>query len=142
MKKNRVDPTNDSPYNVQNQAHNVLKVWKANRGFQMRDIKFEDFAGLTAEYDEILEIIESQNRELHELRVTRDKLEPKVEHLSSRARSGMRGYFGPKSPEYKRVRPILPKTPAPKARKPAKEKSALPPTPPQPDAPVATPPAK
>jgi hypothetical protein len=84
-----------------------------------------------------LEKIKSRIRELHELRITRNKLEPKVKHLSSRARSGMRGYFGPKSSEYQRVRLNLPKKPAPKARKPAEKKPALPPTPP-PEAPIAS----
>jgi hypothetical protein len=142
MKENQVDPTGESPQDVQSLAHTIKKVWEANREFQLRDIKFEDFTILIAEYDEVLGKIEIRNRELNELRITRDKLEPKVKHLSTRARTGMRGYFGPKSSEYQRIRPSLRKNPAPKARKPAKKKPALPPTPPPPDAPVTTPPAK
>ncbi len=112
-------PADHTSNGINAQARGILAIWKANREFRMQDIQFEDFEKLASEYGALLEKIETGARAMHELRVTRNKLEPKVEKWSSRARSGMRGYFGPKSSEYRRVRLAQSKTPAPKARKPA-----------------------
>jgi hypothetical protein len=104
----------------------------------MRDTKFEDFEKLSTQYDQLLEKITTWKRELHELKVARDKLTPKVERLCSRARSGMRGYFGPQSSEYLHVRRIQNQAPAGKTKKSAKAKSEQPSTPP-PAAPAPAP---
>jgi hypothetical protein len=84
----------------------------------------------------VLEKITAWKRELHELKVARDKLTPKVEKLCSRARSGMRGYFGPQSSEYLHVRRIQYQAPAAKSKKRAKAKSEQPSTPLPPIAPA------
>jgi len=91
---------------IKNEAAKVLKVWKTNREFRMSDATFEDFDKLSEEFDEALNKIESQNRELNEMRNTRDLAAAKLDQLNSRARSGMRGYFGPKSSQYMQVRDI------------------------------------
>ena len=133
-------PPGSDREDIKSQAQAILKIWQANREFRLQDTKFEDFEKVTAQYEQVLEKIETRNRELHELRVARDKLAPKVEKLSSRARSGMRGYFGPQSSEYQHVRFPQPKTPAAKTKKPAKVKSEQPSTPPPPaSAPTVTP---
>jgi hypothetical protein len=123
MKKNANNKLESAAHRTQEeintQAANVLALWKANREFRMRDIKFEDFAKMASEYGGVVEKIDAGNRELHALRVTRDRLGPKVERLISRARSGMRGYFGPHSSEYQRVRAPQPQKAASEAGKPA-----------------------
>jgi hypothetical protein len=134
-------PMGVDPGNTQIQAQAVLKIWKANREFRMRDTKFEDFEKLSTQYDQVLEKITTWKRELHELKVARDKLSPKVERLCSRARSGMRGYFGPQSSEYLHVRRIQYQAPAGKTKKSAKTKSEQPSTPPPPPAAPAPVPA-
>jgi hypothetical protein len=138
MKKNKSAApeklTGTNRDDVKSQAQAILKIWKANREFRLRDTKFEDFEKVTAQYEQVLEKIETQTRELHELKVARNQLAPKVEKLSSRARSGMRGYFGPQSSEYQHVRRNQYQAPVAKTKKPAKAKSELPSTPPPPAA--------
>jgi hypothetical protein len=129
---------------IQRQMHSILEVWKANGGFQLRDTKFEDFEKMSSEYDRVTAEIENRNRELHELRTTRHKLVSPVEKMISRVRSGMRGYFGPQSSEYLRVRRPPPKKPASKAKKPSNRMNMLrhldsQPTPAVPPAPAEAP---
>src|ERR1017187_1199690 len=126
-------------HEVQNQAHNILKVWKANREFRMQDTKFEDFDKVYGEFDELLKKIEARSRELNELKTAREKLAAKLVLLNTRARSGMRGYFGPQSPEFARAKIRESKKKAVRAaRKPATAKSELPPAP----SPSTTPPTE
>ena len=141
MKKTKNDisekPSGYTKHEVQNQAHSILKVWKANREFRMQDTKFEDFDTVYVEFDELLKKIEARSRELNELKTDREKLASKLALLNTRARSGMRGYFGPKSPEFARVKVHLTSKKAVRAaKKPATAKSDLPPTPPAPEPPT------
>ena len=144
MKKTMNDtsekPTNYTQQKVKGQAHNILKVWKANREFRMQDTKFEDFDKVTAEFDELLKKIDTRSRELNELRTAREKLASKLSLLNTRARSGMRGYFGPQSSEFARVKVLQSHKAVRKVKKSATAKSALPPPPlpPATPAPVTT----
>jgi hypothetical protein len=144
MKKTMNDTSEKPPgyaqREVKNQAHNILKVWQANREFRMQDTKFEDFDKVTAEFDELLKKIDTRSRELHELRTAREKLASKLSLLNIRARSGMRGYFGPQSSEFARVKILQPPKAVRKVKKSATAKSALPPPPlpPATPAPVTT----
>src|ERR1017187_2117747 len=121
--------TNYTQQKVKDQAHNILKVWKANREFRMQDTKFEDFDKVTAEFDELLKKIDTRSRELNELRTAREKLASKLSLLNTRARSGMRGYFGPQSSELAPVQVPKSHKPVPKLKKSAASNSALPPPP-------------
>ena len=143
MKKTKNDHSEKrasyTKHEVQDQAHNILKVWKANREFRMQDNKFEDFDKVYAEFDELLKKIEARSRELNELKTAREKLAAKLSLLNTRARSGIRGYFGPHSPEFARVKILPSKKKAVRAvKKPAAAKSELLPAP----APSTTPPAE
>ena len=96
-----------APYNpqeIKHQAGRVRKVWKVNRGFRISDATFEDFEKVYVEFDAVGRKIEARLRELGELRKDRDKLSVKLNELTARARSGMRGYFGPKSVQYGQVK--------------------------------------
>ncbi len=123
---NTLENSNGSlPDSVQQQTQSILKVWKANRGFELKETKFEDFEKMSSEYDKVMEEIETRNRELQELRITRDKLVSMVEKMASRVRYGMRGYFGPQSSEYSGVRLPQSKRPAPKNKKPSNRMNML-----------------
>ena len=123
-------PTSYSQSEVKVQAHNILKVWKANREFRMQDTKFEDFDKVYAEFDELLKKIDTRSRELNELRTDREKLASKLSQLNTRARSGMRGYFGPQSSEFARIKVLQSHKAIRKAKKLANAKYEVPSTPP------------
>jgi hypothetical protein len=129
MKKNKNAPsennTNYSHGEINDQTRSILKVWKANREFRMRDIQFEDYEKVGAEYAGLLKTIDVRNRELTKLRKERDKLTAKLVMLNTRARSGMRGYFGLQSHEFAQIKTGSHK-PVRKTRKPAAAKSELP----------------
>ncbi len=82
------------------QAAIVRKVWKANREFRISDASFEDFEKVYAGFDACSKQVEDKRRELGELIISRDKVAIKLNELGTRARAGMRGYFGPGSPQY------------------------------------------
>ena len=88
---------------IKAQAALVLKVWKANCEFRTKDCTVEDFEAVHDKFAQVLKDIEARHRELERLRTTRQKLAEKLNELSTRARSGMRGYFGPKSSQYQQV---------------------------------------
>ena len=133
MKKTKNDPseTHSNYWHVQigGETRTILKLWQANREFRMRDTKFEDYQKMGAEYDGLLTKIDARKRELAKMRKERDKLAAKLVVLNARARSGMRGYFGVKSPEFTQIRTGRPHQAVPKTRKPAAAKSELPPEP-------------
>ena len=97
-------PMNYDLREIKDQSTGILKVWKANREFRLSDVKFENYEKRCAELDEILKKIEIQNRELDESRKIRDRLAIKLRQLNTRARSGLRGYFGPKSSQYGQIK--------------------------------------
>jgi hypothetical protein len=78
---------------------------------------------------------------LNELKTVREKLASKLSLLNTRARSGMRGYFGPQSSEFARIKVIQSHKPVRKAKKSAPAKSEVPPVlpPPAPEMPPAEP---
>ena len=108
MKKTKNDPAekdrNFSHGEVNDETRAILKLWKANREFRMRDTQFEDYEKMGTEYVGLMEKIDAGNRELTKLRKERDKLAAKVVRLNTRARSGMRGYFGPQSSEFAQIK--------------------------------------
>ncbi len=108
---------------IRNQAGKVLKVWKANLEFRLQDISLEDYEKMFDDLDGVIKKIEAQNRELDELKSVREKLSARLVPLNSRARSGMRGYFGPKSPEFASVKIQQSQKAGRKAKKPALEES-------------------
>ena len=133
MKKTKNDPSeirsNFSHGDINDQTRGILKIWKANREFRMRDTQFEDYEKLSAEYDGLLKTIDARNRELTKMRKERDKLVARLVLLNTRARSGMRGYFGLKSPEFAQIKTGKSRKPVRKPRKPAAAKTELPPEP-------------
>ena len=81
----------------------ILKVWKANREFRIKDATVQDFEASYDGFERLLKEVEAKSSELDKLREVRDKTAAKLWAVCSRARSGVRGYFGPHSPQYKQV---------------------------------------
>src|SRR5665213_2862293 len=133
MKKTKNDPSethkNYSHGEIGVETRAILELWQANRQFRMRETQFEDYEKVGAAYADLFEKIDTRSRELRKMRKERDKLAPKLVALNTRARSGMRGYFGAKSPEFAQFRTRQSHKAARKTRKPAAVKTELPPEP-------------
>jgi uncharacterized membrane protein YgaE (UPF0421/DUF939 family) len=133
MKKTKNDPvkkdTKHAHKEINTQTRAILKLWQANREFRMRDTQLEDYEKLGAEYASLLEIIDARKRELSKMRKERDKLTTRLVLLNTRARTGMRGYFGLQSPEFAQVTTGRSPKAARPPQKPAAVKSELPPKP-------------
>ncbi len=108
---------------IKKSAHIILDIWQANRGFQLQDTGFEDFEKASHELDELMNRIEDRERELNALKSAQNELTARLALLNARARSGMRGYFGPQSPEAARIKVQQPPRAVRKAGKPAAVKS-------------------
>lgn len=85
------------------QATRILKVWKANREFRMKDATVADCEAVHDQFERVLKDIAAKSRELDELRKARQKAAAKLNQLCTRAQSGMRGYFGPNSSQYQQI---------------------------------------
>jgi hypothetical protein len=133
MKKTKNDPSekhkNYSHGEIGVETRAILKLWQANRQFRMRETQFEDYEKLGAEYIGLFDKIDARSRELTKMRKERDKLAARLVALNVRARSGMRGYFGAKSPEFAQFRTRQSPKAVRKPRKPAPAQSELPPEP-------------
>jgi hypothetical protein len=86
------------------QTRAILKLWRANPAFQMRDTQIKDYEKLGKEFDGVSEKIDARIRELTILRKERNQLAARLAPLNLRARSGMRGYFGLHSPEFAQLK--------------------------------------
>lgn len=132
MKKTQNSPsenhTKHANSEISGATRAILKLWRANREFRIRDTQFEDYEKAGAEYDGLLEKIDTRNRELVKLRKERDKLAARLVLLNARARSGMRGYFGLRSPEFAQIK-TGPHQAGRRTQKRAAAKSELPPKP-------------
>ncbi|HEY5040644.1 MAG TPA: hypothetical protein VIK53_01425 [Verrucomicrobiae bacterium] len=133
MKKTKNDPsetpTNYSHGEIAGETRTILNLWQANREFRTRDTQFEDYEKVGTAYTGLVEKIEARKRELTKMRKERDKLAAKLVVLNARSRSGMRGYFGAKSPEFAQIRTGQSHNAVRKPRKPAAAQSELPPEP-------------
>jgi len=80
-------------------AAHILKVWKANREFRMKNATLADFEAAHDELNQVLKVIDGKHLELEKLRKARYAAAAKLWSLCIRARIGMKGYFGPDSPQ-------------------------------------------
>lgn len=130
MKKTKSDPSetqkNYSHAKIGGVTRTILKLWQANRDFRMRETQFEDYEKVGAAYTGLLEKIDARNRELTKMRKERDNLATKLVVLNTRARSGMRGYFGAQSPEFAQIKTRNSPTAVRQPQEPAAAKSESP----------------
>ena len=96
-------PTKMNPDKVKTDADTILGVWRANTDFKLKEVTLDNFDTDTKRLDAILKDIAAKEQELTPLRNERDDLSLKLNEICTRARSGMKGFFGPNSSQYEQV---------------------------------------
>lgn len=81
----------------------VEKVWDENEDFTMKDVTRKQFKDLRAEVVDEQGQIELLQRQLDKLTNSVGDKAKQLSKLTTRGRSGMRGYFGPDSTEYEQA---------------------------------------
>ncbi len=81
-------------------ARNIETVWEANPGFEMGDIRLDGFRAIFGEAEALAEEYSRKRIELIGIQHKRDGKARELNRLITRFRSGMRGTYGPDSPQY------------------------------------------
>jgi hypothetical protein len=81
----------------------VLRVWEANPEFKMKEVALVDFQTSCANLKSLIQNVVAKDQEASVLRNERDDVALKVNELCTRARSGMKGFFGPNSSQYEQA---------------------------------------
>ncbi len=84
-------------------AQKVEDVWSKNATFTMQDVTLEQFKAAMAACQTGDDEVEAKRRELTALINQRDAANRDLQQLTTRALSGIRGYFGPDSDEYEQA---------------------------------------
>ena len=92
-------PTMNTP-NVKLDCETILKVWTANPDFTLKGVTLETFKAQVDRFHTVLAAIAEKEEELRPLRNDRDDLTVSLNGLCTRARAGIKGYFGENSSEY------------------------------------------
>ena len=96
-------PTKVNPDKVKTDAETILRVWKDNTEFKLKDVTLETFDTDTSRLIKLLNDIAVKEQEMTPLRNERDDLALKLNEVCTRARSGIKGFFGPNSSQYEQV---------------------------------------
>lgn len=96
-------PTKLNPETVKTDAEKILGVWKTNTGFTMQGVTLESFETDGKQLDALIKQIEAKESEITPVRNERDDLTRKLKEICTRARSGIRGYFGLNSSQYEQA---------------------------------------
>jgi queuine/archaeosine tRNA-ribosyltransferase len=86
--------------NVASSAADILKLWTVNPDFKIKDLTQEQYQDQQVRLARLLSDIKAKEDELTPLRNERDDLMKKLNENTTRARSGIKGYFGADSSEY------------------------------------------
>jgi len=100
------------------ECEKIETVWKNNPAFKMSDETLEAFQNRVAQFGTVVKTIAAKDLEMLPLRNERDALAHKLMEICTRARSGMKGFFGPNSDQYEQAggtRTIARKKPSRKA---------------------------
>jgi hypothetical protein len=81
-------------------ANKVEDVWSKNTQFTMKDVTLVEFKAAIAACETGDDAVEAKRRELTALINQRDVANATLKTITSRALSGIRGFFGPDSDEY------------------------------------------
>ncbi|MGC4074778.1 MAG: hypothetical protein QM760_20200 [Nibricoccus sp.] len=93
-------PASTTVNSVLRNAQKIAEVWNANATFTLNDITQKSFGDLQAEAAQLSETVESRRIELQGLINKRDDIVGELQLAITRARSGIRAFFGPDSSEY------------------------------------------
>jgi len=88
---------------VAEDANQILRVWEANPDFKMKEVALADYQTSCANLNNLIQNVLTKDQEATVLRNDRDDLAAKVKELCTRARSGMKGFFGPNSSQYEQA---------------------------------------
>ncbi|MBI5383282.1 MAG: hypothetical protein HZA90_01200 [Verrucomicrobia bacterium] len=92
-----------NPDKVKKDSNIILGVWTGNPDFKMKDVTLEGFRADCDALDKVLADIADLDMKLTPLRNQRDDLTLKLNETNTRARSGMKGFFGPNSTQYEQA---------------------------------------
>lgn len=81
----------------------VESVWLKNTQFTMKDVTLEQFQAAVAAVQTADDKVEEMRRQLTALINQRDATNKALQQLTTRALSGVRGFFGPDSDEYEQA---------------------------------------
>ena len=81
-------------------ADNILKVWNPNPDFKLKDVTLAQFQQDRTDLADVLTELKKKDDEMTPLRNQRDDLAQKINGNCTRARAGIKGYFGDNSSEY------------------------------------------
>jgi hypothetical protein len=81
----------------------VLDVWVANPACAMKDVALDNFKAAMADAQAADDAVESLRSQLSALINARDAKNATLTELTTRALSGIRGFFGPDSDEYEQA---------------------------------------
>lgn len=93
-------PTKVNAQHVKTDAESILKVWTANTDFKLKDVTLKGFQDDVSSLGDLLTSIQEKEDELTPLRNQRDDLALRLNDNCTRARAGIKGYFGTNSTEY------------------------------------------
>lgn len=115
-----------NPVKVKADATNILAVLKANPEFSMKGITVAGVEADMAQLDTTIAQIDALEFQITPLRNQRDELLAKLNETCTRARAGVKGYFGPDSDQYE----LAGGTRASERRRGGRKPATEPPTPP------------
>jgi len=96
-------PRRYDPDEVIEDASQIVKVWEANSDFKMKDVTLDDLKAAQANLEKVVAEIGKKEDDLTGLRNDRDDQAVKLNEICTRARSGIRGFYGPDSTQYEQV---------------------------------------
>jgi hypothetical protein len=81
----------------------VHDVWAANPEFVMKDVTLENFTAAMADAQAADDAVETLRGQLTALLNARDAKNATLTEMTTRAMSGIRGFFGPDSDQYEQA---------------------------------------
>jgi len=94
---------NVNPDKVLTDAKTILEVWNENKDFKLKDVTLENVEADCVTLEKSIEDIAKLELKLTPLRNLRDDVAKKLNETNTRARSGIKGYFGGNSSQYDQV---------------------------------------
>ena len=88
---------------IKDASLNLLEVWGSNKEFKLKEVTHETFKADVDMLSKTTAEISRLELSLVPLRRQREDLARKIKDINTRARSGMRGFFGPDSTQYEQV---------------------------------------
>jgi len=92
--------TKTNPEIVTNESDKIAKVWGVNPDFKIKGMTLEQYQAQRDRLTRVMGVIKENEDALTSLRNERDDLSIQLNENTTRARAGIKGYFGADSNEY------------------------------------------